>query len=429
MIACITIPYFAAAVERRGESALAEAPLAIGGQPWEARPVYAFSQEVARQGVQIGMSLRLVQVLSPHSHFMPAAETRYSKASGEMIDRLMDFSPLIEPQEWWHPLRDKKPVTAAARFLPVRYCLDLEGLPQREALPFVKELGRALREETRFSAAIGLAANKFTAEVAATVCRTEHTLPVQAGQDAQFLASRSLNFLPLERDIARRLRLLGIYTLGQLSNLPLPALQEQFGPPIVPYYRLARGEAGERLEAIPPERVETAQIQFDGPLNNSQVMTAAGNRLVGELAYRLRKDGLLGRTITLLLEREDGEVQRQNLTLGRPTAEVVRLAAAVNEMLAKELFAGDAISCGVCRMEITLADISPAQGKQLTLFDAVGRAARQAGWGVSAVESLRNMIVKYRQSNFFQPQLADVAHPLPERRFFLQPLSHDALVA
>ena len=224
MIACIAIPYFAAAVERRGDSELVEKPLAIGGQPWEARPVYAFSQEVARQGVRIGMSLRLVQVLSPHSCFMPAATTRYSKVSGEVIDLLLDYSPLIEPQEWWHPFKDKTPLTIPASFLPARYCLDLEGLPQREALPFIKELGRTLREETQLSAAIGLATNKFTAEVAATVCRGDHTLPVQSGKDAQFLASRSLKFLHIERDIARRLYLLGIYTLGQLANLPLSAL-------------------------------------------------------------------------------------------------------------------------------------------------------------------------------------------------------------
>ena len=125
MIACLSIPYFAAAVERRSDSDLRQQPLAIGGQPWEARPVYAFSQEVARKGVEIGMSLRLVQVLSPSSHFMPAAENRYSKVSSEVIDVLTDFSHLIEPQELWHPFtKTRQPVTAHGRVLPARYCLD-----------------------------------------------------------------------------------------------------------------------------------------------------------------------------------------------------------------------------------------------------------------------------------------------------------------
>lgn len=429
MIACVSIPYFAAAVERRSNSMLVEKPLVIGGQPWEARPVYAFSLEVARRGVRIGMSLRLIQILSPHSCFLPAAETHYSQISGEVIDQLLDFSPFIEPQEWWHPLAGKKPLSIPASFLPARYFIDLEGLPQHEALPFVQELGRTLRKESEFSASIGLAPNKFTAGVAATVCRTDHALPVAEREAARFLAARSLKFLPIERDMARRLRLLGIYTLGQLANLPLPALQEQFGPPILSYYHLARGEAEERLEARPPDRVETAQMRFDGPVNNYQVLETAGSRLAGEIAYRLREAGLIGRMITILLEREDGGLQQQGLTLGQPTAEAARLETAVNDMLARESFDSALPSCGFCRMEIRISDISPAQGRQLALFDPAGRAAHPAGWGADIVESLCNLIIKYRQSYFFKPQLADLVHPLPERRFILQPLSYDALMA
>jgi len=93
-------------------------------------------------------------------------------------------------------------------------------------------------------------------------------------------------------------------------------------------------------------------------------------------------------------------------------------------MLDKEPF-----DCAICRIEITLADISPAQGTQLTLFDSTGRVTRRPRGGARTAESLRNLIIKYRQSNFFQPVLADVSHPLPERRFLLQPLPHDALVA
>jgi hypothetical protein len=233
-----------------------------------------------------------------------------------------------------------------------------------------------------------------------------------------------LKFLPLERDIARRLRLLGIYTLGQLANLPLPALQEQFGPPILSYYRLATGEAEEPLEAMPQEQTETVEMHFDGPVNNMHVLKAAATRLVAELAHRLREAGLLGRQITLLLDREDGETWQQRLTLGRPTSRSIRLATAVSEMLDKE-----PLDCAICRVTITLADTSPAQGTQLTLFDSTGRVTRPSRGGARSNESLRNLIIKYRQSNFFQPVLADAAHPLPERRFFLQPLSHDALVA
>ncbi len=419
MIACLAIPYFAAAVERRHDEALQPKPLAIGGQSWEARPIYAFSQEVAHRGVEIGMSLRLVQVLSPESHFMPAAKTRYSSASGEVIDVLLDFSTLIEPQEWWHPLAQKtrQPVTAMARALPAHFCLDLEELPQREALPLAQEMGRAVRRETGLAPAIGLAAHKFTAQVAATVCRAERALPVEPGADAQFLAGRSLDFLALESSMAQRLRLLGIYTLGQLTDLPLAALREQFGPSIAPLYRLAQGEDEERVAAQPVDQREIVQLVFDGAVNDFQTLLAAADQLVKELTYRLRMAGLHGRELHLLLEMEDGALRRPHVILLRPTAETSHLATAVRELLANESLDGPVYS-----LQISIGDLSPAQARQLTLFDKKAVPPQ-------AQRTLRNLLAKYRQSSFLRVQTVHADHPLLERRFQFYPLTYDAFVA
>ena len=418
MIACLSIPYFAAAVERRSDETLANRPLAIGGQPWEARPVYAFSQEVAHKGVEIGMSLRLVQVLSPQSHFMPASQRRYSQVSSEVIDVLVDFSPLIEPQEFWHPITDiGQRITRNGRNLPARYCLDLEGLPEREALPFVSEIGKCVRQETEMEPAIGLAAHKFTAQVAATVCSVNHALPVKLGEDRPFLASRSLSFLPLEKDMARRLSLLGIRTLGQLGDLSLPALREQFGPQIVPLYNLAQGETGEAVQSRTLERQEEGQIVFDGAVDNSEVVAAAADRLVAKLAHRLQASDLQGRRLILIWDMDDGSVQQQAVILRQPVANVSHLSAAV-----QELISGKAITCAISSLKIVLSDLVPAKAQQLTLFKTTAVPDKTQ-------RTIHNLATKYQKSGFFQPQTADSAHPLPERRFQLQPLCYDSLVA
>ena len=138
-------------MERRAGRGASAEPLAVGGQPWEARPVYAFSQETAGRGVQPGMSLRLVQLLSPEAHFLPAAAPDYAQVSGEVVDVLTDFSPDIEPQELWHSFPDSAlGATAHGCALPARYCLDLAGLPAARAGPVVQEMGRRGRAEDRF---------------------------------------------------------------------------------------------------------------------------------------------------------------------------------------------------------------------------------------------------------------------------------------
>jgi DNA polymerase-4 len=417
LIACLSIPYFAAAVERRANSDLQQHPLAIGGQPWEARPVYAFSQEVAQNGVEIGMSLRLVQVLSPTSHFMPAAENRYSSVSGEVIDVLTNFSHLIEPQELWHPFsKSKQSLTAHVRPLPARYCLDLEGLPQREAIPFVQAMGSSVRQEIRIDPAIGLARQKFTAQVAASVCRTSHTLPVQEGTELSFLASRPLNFLPLEKEMARRLRLLGVYTMGQLASLSLPALQEQFGPQIDAYHRLARGEAGEPIHSPSPAIHEESEFLFDGPVANLQIIQTIGDRLVAELAHRLQTKALQGRKVHLVLQMEDDAPEQREVTLRRPTADALQLGPAVHELISSQPFPS-----AVTGLKIALPNLIPARARQLTLFAHPNGSSNET-IPLQAQRAIDNLVAKYNQSRFFQPRITDIANPLPERRYHLHPL-------
>jgi DNA polymerase-4 len=421
MIACVAVSYFAAAVERRADDALQRQPLAIGGQAWEARPAYAFSEEVASQGVRSGMSLRSVQVLSPHSHFLPATKPHYSQVSAEMIDVLADFSPLIEAEELWHTFAESEwRWTAHGRALPARYCLDLDGLPPSEAVAFVQEMGRQVRQETSFAPAIGLAVDRFTAQVAAVVCRPNRLLPVAAGDTAQFLSRRPIHFLPLEKETARRLELLGIRTLGQFGELPLHGLRERFGRDIERLYRLAQGQAGEPLQSQPAEPYQAIERQFDEPITNLQVLTAVLSGMVEEVSQDLQREGLEGHSLHLILETDGGQCQEQQLTLSRPTAGAEHIRSAVLECLATLTF-----SSGITWIKVRISELAPATAYQLSLF----REAAVSSVSSPIEHTMQNLAAKYKSAHFFQPVLTERSHPLPERRFTLQALTYDPALA
>jgi DNA polymerase-4 len=418
MIACLTVSYFATAVERRDDAALARTPLVLGGQPWEPRPLFAYSREVAQRGVKPGMSLRLAHVLSPQAHFMPAAQPRYLDASGEIADLLTDFTPLVEPEELWIPAApQKQQATAAGRSLPARYAVDLEGLPPAEAVPLAQEIGRAVRHHMQLAAAVGLAANKFTAQVAAAVARPNHVRPVLPEEATEFLAGRSVHFLPLEPETARRLRLLGIHTLGQLATLPAGSVQTQFGPDLLPFYRLVRGQAdadprlGVRPEAA--ERREQAGHVFEEPVTDRLVLENVLAHLAAGLAGRLADAGLEGRTLHLTWETARQGSQRQTHTLRRPTADAKRLAAALHELLVLAPFpaAPDEAEAwgGVSGLELAISGLTPVFNRQMSLFESA--AAGLAG------QVLKDVAARYGATCLHRPVLVDAAHPLPERRF------------
>ncbi len=203
-----------------------------------------------------------------------------------------------------------------------------------ESLPLAQEMGRFLRRETHLAPAIGLAQQRFAAQVAATVSRANRLRLVPAGEDAAFLAGRPINFLPLEGETLRRLRLLGVRTLGDLAKLPRAAVVTQFGPAIEPLHRLAAGQASDR--PLNPARAgrqhEQVTQTFEPPVADRLVLEAVVRRMAGRLAAQLQAEGNEAQQIYLAWELEDGRRDQSTLALrraiGRSAAPDRRLAGA-----------------------------------------------------------------------------------------------------
>ena len=411
MIACLLIPYFAAGIERRGNHSLADTPLVVGGQAWEPHPLYAFSREAAQRGVQPGMSLRLAHTLLPQAHFMPAAPPRYRDGAGEVTDILSLFTPLVMPEALWEPTIGQKQ-GAVTRSLPARYTVDLEGLPEREALPLVQEMGRTVRREAQLEPAVGLAAQPFTAQVAAARARPGRLRPVAVDEEQAFLGSQPLGLLPLEREAARRLRLMGVKTLGQFVALPSDTLLEQFGKETMALYRLVKGDEQQPFMPAPPSRELTCARTFESPLDDYGIVAAVLARMAAALANQLPEGEAVGRLL-LQLADEDGESRQEGVSLRQPAATEERIAEILEELMARISLASP-----VAALTVTASDLGPASVQQLSLF---GRVQQQQPHGDDTL--LETIIARHRSGAFYRPALVNHAHPLPEARFHLHRLT------
>lgn len=408
MIACLSISYFASAVERRDERALAHMPLVVGGQKWEPRPLFGYSREAALKGVRPGMSLRQAHVLSPHARFLPATLPKYQNASGEVVDVLADFTHLIEPQNLWQQDKAGSFVTTPERCLPAQYYVDLEALPAREALPLVQEMGRSVRQESELAPSVGLAGTYFSAQVAATVTRPNRIRAVDREAEGHFLAGQSLAFLPFDKETARRLRLLGIRTMGQFAAFPRAALQEQFGREILPLYRLARGEADPLPRPKKARREPQLARHFDPPLADRLALRSLLEHLAMDLAGRLRDRHRATGILTLQVDTEKGKWQECR-TLRRPEADAGQLAQHLWALL-QHL----PLLAPVTDLVVGTGELVPLTAKQLPLF---GPAPAD-----KVEQMLPAIMARHETARFYRPRLGDVAHPLPESRFRLQPV-------
>ena len=450
MIACITIPYFAASVEHR-DGATADwsegnpPGLVIGGQPWEPQPVYAFSREAARKGVRAGMSLRLAHVISPNANFMAANPPRYFSASGEITDILSDFTHLIEPEALWHPEFDpKRKNTASSIRLPARFNIDFEMLPEKEAVALARQIGKNVRQKTWMNPAIGLAQNKFVAQIAATLTRPNHARAISPTETPGFLNSRSIHFLPLDNETSRRLSLLGIRTLGQLTALPLTTLQAQIAAQnrtgyhfsleheFSTLYALAKEETqfpltenngkGNHLLNVRPldqERIERLTFSFDSPVSNMETVKRVLRRMAEELAGRLQSQNSSCQTLHISMELEGSsnmlEINGKG-TSRHPTANPEKIAKILSDLFRRVWSAledkgtEDFRSLGVIALAVTARNITSTTTWQLSLFQPIKATTK-------AIEVVENLIAKHESKLFYKAEILRRGHPLPEQRF------------
>jgi nucleotidyltransferase/DNA polymerase involved in DNA repair len=371
LIACLNVPFFASAVERRANRDSAtvspsrpglqgQPGLVIGGQPWEPQAVYAYSREAAQQGVRPGMSLRLAHFLSPRAQFMPADPPLYQGASAEIVDILTGFTHLVEPELFWsqagvqvkNGYAAKGAATSGSSTLgsqilqagsgpafghrlPARYTLDLESLPPTEALSLAQEIGRTVRSQAHLAPAIGLAQNHFVAHVAAVYTQANYARPILPDQVAPFLSTCSIRFLALDNETTRRLSLLGIRTLGQLVSLPLSSAGLRLGldgpsrKALATLYQMITNPSETELNSaasahlLPPirphrpEKSEQLAYHFDPPLADRLVLEQALTQAATRLAGRLAEAGLEGRTLHLSLQADSQVFETPSIT-GQP---------------------------------------------------------------------------------------------------------------
>src|SRR5260221_2958424 len=203
MIACVIIPYFVAAVERRENPALLKVPLVIG-ESASLRKVYAVSEEAAQVGVRPGMSFRQAQALCPNAKFMPATFASYRQAFQQVTAILTIFTHLIE---WGNSARSKGrgkrqktpydfPFPSDDSLSAICY-LDLENLALAQTVDILHRMCQALSEQANLIPAIGLAEGKFPARIAAASTKPGRESVILPGEEAAFLSPLPVTALPL----------------------------------------------------------------------------------------------------------------------------------------------------------------------------------------------------------------------------------------
>jgi len=392
-VACVLIHNFAVQVAVTHDRQLRRRPLIIGGSPFEAKPVYDASPEAAACGVEPGMPLRRAYALCPEARFLPSDEKGYRELFEQVIAILDGFSPVVEVEG-----------------MGCAY-LDIAGVDSEHDL--AHEIRGSIFLPTRLNACLGISSNKFLSRTAAFVTNAQAPLIAPQGEEREFIAPFSITLLPCSAETKRRLHLLGIRTIGQLSRFSREALQVQFGRDGAIAYGLARGI--DDIPLIPrkkPDLINDA-AEFDPPLVASHQLAQASEVMLDRLLALTK--GKVCHQIKLQLGFPSGSFREGKLPLkeATPCKSVImsRMMAWLGELSLPE---------PVSRMDLSLE-----LGREQELVDSsppkpINHQLSTIRWGGGREEVSR--VANLLQARFgYQPLkrvvITDPDALLPERRF------------
>jgi DNA polymerase-4 len=282
---------FYAAVHLRDDPALQGKAVAVGGRPEARGVIAAASYEARRFGVHSAMPSSRAVRLCPALVILPPDFRRYQRESERIFSIYREITPVVEA------------MSIDEAFLDVTDHLG----SFRSATAVAEEIRRRVRQERRLTVSIGVGPSRLVAKIASDFRKPDGLTVVPPSKVQQFLDP-----LPVRRlhgvgpATERALTALGIETVGQLRQRPLPQLVERFGRLHGRMlYEFARG-VDDRPVVIHRERKSLGtETTYSADLVGSAVLEAELERLAEQVAEALLSRQLASYTLTLKVRYAD----------------------------------------------------------------------------------------------------------------------------
>jgi DNA polymerase-4 len=349
---------FFAAIEQLDRPELRGRPVLVGGAANARGVVSTASYEARVFGARSAMPMATALRLCPHAVVVSPRPRRYREVSAAIF-RIMDrFTPLVEP------------VSVDEAFLDVTGCEALFG----PAPAMARQLKERIRTETALTASVGVAPNKFLAKLASDLEKPDG-LVVITPENAQSI----LDPLPVGRlwgvgqATLARFERLGARSVADVRRLPAATLTRHFGTAGEHFLRLAHGEDDRPVTPDHQAKSISHEVTFPTDVGELDTLRRVLLRQTEDVAYRLRRHGLLARAVALKIRLEDFTTLTRGTTLAEPTHHTSDLWRAARDLLVAWYHGSPS---PVRLIGVAATQLSDAAARQLSLFEEKGREAR-----------------------------------------------------
>jgi DNA polymerase-4 len=332
---------FYAAVEQRDKPSLAGKPVIVGGTGTRG-VVATCSYEARAFGVHSAMSTMEARARCPYAAFLSPRFAAYQAASGVIMGKLRELSPLVEPLS-----------------LDEAY-VDLEAgehadLSDDGVRAIAVRLKRDVREATGLTVSVGAGCSKLTAKIASDLDKPDGLLVVTADQERDILRSLAVNRIPgVGPATASRLRSIGVTTIADLADLEeseaVGLLGANHGRGL---WFLAHGHDTRAVVAERESKSISVEDTFESDIADPVRLSQIAATMSAKVVERMRRAKLSGRTISVKMRLPGFTTVTRSATLPAPTDD-----PAVVTRLAKQLLRDVDVSGGLRLLGVGVSSLA-----------------------------------------------------------------------
>jgi DNA polymerase-4 len=281
---------FFASVELLDRPELRGLPVIVGGRG--ARSVVtAATYEARKYGVNSAMPMSVALRSCPNAIVLEPHFEKYRHYSQVVMGMCNDVTPLVEP------------LSIDEAFLDVAGARKLLGSPWHIGT----KLRARVASETGLTCSVGIATTKFIAKLASSLAKPDGLLVVPGAATLDFLHPLPIKALwGVGAKTAEELERLGLRTVGDVAQAPLASLTKALGVAAGhKLHDLAWARDPRAVTTFREEKSVGHEVTFEYDITDPAIIRRELLRMSDQVAVRLRKAGMVGRTVVLKLRFGD----------------------------------------------------------------------------------------------------------------------------
>ncbi len=296
---------FYPSVEQLENPALRGLPVIVGGVDSARGVVSSASYEARVFGVRSAMPVAQARRKCPQGIYIAGRHALYQEYSGRLMRLLAEYSPRVET------------VSVDEAFLDLTGTGRLWGEPRQAALL----LQDRIRKDLGLSASVGAAPNKFLAKLASDFKKPAGITVIEPDSVQAFLDPLPVGRLWGVGDKTRAiLEGAGLLSISDVRREPLSRLEKTLGPNLARHvHELSHGRDEREVAAPSAEKSISHEHTFEADCSDVSELEGLLLELCDKVGRRARREGLFGRTVSLVWRDPDFSRHSRAKTLENTT--------------------------------------------------------------------------------------------------------------